>query len=635
MIYNQMTITLFVFLFVTSSYHVFPTMAFIVTPSSKYSSIHTNINKKNANLGNPSQQHQKAQSISVLRSSTSSSDVKATNNIVENDDITNSYENEMIDVKERCTTLPRHIDNEQLNELLARTEKKIQKIFDQSAETQSDVDDDGDVDPYDEKEKVYANSYVDLSKVDTVGFDFDYTLVTYTDELLELIYDMTLNRLVNEFDYPPEMLHADMKFDPSFSVRGLAVDRETAWICHLSYTHKVAVAYEGRKKVSRDRLVTEYRGKRSLTPEERKKRLKPLNDLFSMAECCLIADVVQFCHDNYIPFCPKNAVVDILDAIGRTHISGDFHRLVAKEPQNYFQPRPHLNEMLQNLKDSGKRLIFVSNSPFWYVDAGMKYVIGDNWMDMWDATIVSAGKPGFYTNNEIPFRQVDKETGRLQFNKVTQLEPGQVYAKGCIKQLTKCIRWNSVSVEIESEYDFQSQVAGGSSLASPNVLYIGDSLFADLVDAKRGFGWTTGAVTPEVGYEVDLQAKGQFTNTQTTIDLLLHTLREMQVLLGSEMRSECDLEVMDKLENLVSLWRKEQNKLLGNPFGSVFRAQYAPSLFAHSLRRYCDLYMSNVSDLRHYSPQHRFYPDDARLLSHEIGKVGPECWDFDEMLENE
>jgi predicted HAD superfamily phosphohydrolase YqeG len=38
----------------------------------------------------------------------------------------------------------------------------------------------------------------------------------------------------------------------------------------------------------------------------------------------------------------------------------------------------------------------------------------------------------------------------------------------------------------------------GNNLASPNVLYIGDSLFADLVDAKRDFGWTTAGVTPEV-----------------------------------------------------------------------------------------------------------------------------------------
>lgn len=204
-----------------------------------------------------------------------------------------------------------------------------------------------------------------------------------------------------------------------------------------------------------------------------------------------------------------------------------------------------------------------------------------------------------------------------------------------MKQLTKSLKWNDVVVRIESDYDIKDEVAGGSSLASPNVLYIGDSLFADLVDAKRDFGWTTGAVTPEVGYEVELQAKNQFTNTQTVIDLLLHTLREMQVLLGNGIRSKNDLEIIDTLERMVSLWREEQNKLLGNPFGSVFRAKYTPSLFAHSLRRYCDLYMSNVSDLRHYSPQHRFYPDDARLLSHEIQKPGIECWDFDEITEIE
>eukprot|EP00551_Chaetoceros_affinis_P012248 CAMPEP_0203667882 /NCGR_PEP_ID=MMETSP0090-20130426/4621_1 /ASSEMBLY_ACC=CAM_ASM_001088 /TAXON_ID=426623 /ORGANISM="Chaetoceros affinis, Strain CCMP159" /LENGTH=694 /DNA_ID=CAMNT_0050532161 /DNA_START=130 /DNA_END=2214 /DNA_ORIENTATION=- len=556
--------------------------------------------------------------------------------------------NDNIEKYQQFTNLPRHDVSEDINNVLSKTEAAIKKLYDNSIEVQNtssntvnneytnvedDISDDDDDDFIADGEKVYANSYVDLGKVDTVGFDYDYTLVTYTDELLELIYDMTLNRLVKDYEYPLEMLDAGMKFDPFFSIRGLAVDRETAWICHLSYTHKVAVAYEGRKKVSRERLMTEYRGKRSLKPEERKKRLKPLNDLFSMAECCLIADVVQFFHDHEIPFCPKNAVVDILDAIGRTHISGDFHRLVAEEPKKYFEPRPYLKEVLLNLKDSGKRLIFVSNSPFWYVDAGMRYVIGDDWRDMWDATIVSAGKPRFYTENERPFRQIDQVTGRAQFTQVTQLDPKEVYAEGCLKQLTKCLQWNSVSLEVESDDDLQTQVTGGSSLASPNVLYIGDSLFADLVDAKRGFGWTTAAVTPEVRYEIDLQAQSQFTNAQTVIELLLHTLKEVQVLLGNGLRSDHDIAMIDRMERMVSLWREEQNQLLGNPFGSVFRAKYTPSLFAHSLRRYCDLYMCNISALRHYSPQHRFYPDDTRLLSHEIQKAGPECWDFEEIID--
>jgi len=99
-----------------------------------------------------------------------------------------------------------------------------------------------------------------------VGFDYDYTLVTYKQEVLSLIYDMALKRLVHKKFYPSEMLSAGLKFDPCFSIRGLAVDREIGWICHLTYTHKVAVAWEGRQRVPREKLMEMYAGKRSLKP---------------------------------------------------------------------------------------------------------------------------------------------------------------------------------------------------------------------------------------------------------------------------------------------------------------------------------------------------------------------------------
>lgn len=530
------------------------------------------------------------------------------------------------------TVLPRHDSNEKVNKVLGKVQSLVNQFYKDSLEVQSQMEVIDDIVNIDfENEKVYANSYVDLAKVDTVGFDYDYTLVTYKNELLDLIYSMALKRLVYDFQYPMEMLNSGMKFDPMFSVRGLAVDRENAWVCHLSYTHKVAVAYEGRQKVTRERLMKEYSGKRALNPQQRKNRLKPLNDLFSMAECCLIADVVQFFKDRSLPFCSRNAVSDILGAIGSTHISGDFHRIVAADPEKYFEPRPHLKEVLLKLKESGKRLIFVSNSPFWYVDAGMKYVIGENWREMWDVVIVSAGKPSFYTESLRPFRLVDSETGLVQFKKVDRLDPGQVYSAGCLLELTKCLDWVSKPATLETDSDLQGQFTGGSSLQSPNVLYIGDSLFADLVDAKRNFGWTTAAVTPEVGIEDAKANRVQFANSQSVINLLLYSLREIQDILGNGPRTEEDIEVIDKLERMVAIWREEQNKMLGNPFGSVFRAKYQPSLFAHSLRRYCDLYMSNISALRHYSPQHRFYPEDARLLSHEVQNSNFECWGLDEL----
>eukprot|EP00566_Odontella_aurita_P005369 CAMPEP_0113553596 /NCGR_PEP_ID=MMETSP0015_2-20120614/15700_1 /TAXON_ID=2838 /ORGANISM="Odontella" /LENGTH=643 /DNA_ID=CAMNT_0000454681 /DNA_START=219 /DNA_END=2150 /DNA_ORIENTATION=- /assembly_acc=CAM_ASM_000160 len=559
------------------------------------------------------------------------------------------YGDEPID-DEELISLPRHSSNGRVSNILEKAETVLRGLHRQSVKVQDALEEEQiereeSSEGYEKvdatsgspaNECVFANSYINLGRVETIGFDYDYTLVTYRPELLELIYDMALKRLVNDKQYPVEMLHADMAFDPHFSIRGLAVDRETGWICHLSYTHKVAVAWEGRNKVKRNRLFEEYSGKRALRPDERKSRLKPLNDRFSMAECCLIADVAQFFKDRNIPFCPRNAVNDVLKAIGETHISGDFHRMVAEHPEKYFNESPHLKTVLESLKASGKRLIFVSNSPFWYVDAGMSYVVGPNWRNAWDVVIVSAGKPAFYTENSRPFREVSAKTGRIKFKKITELEPGEVYTEGCLRELTKCLpRWHDDADVSAGElgYDTQSQNLGASSnLASPNVLYIGDSLFADLVDAKREYGWTTAAVTPEVGYEMEAQSKTRFVLSERTINLLLNCLRMVQAELGNGPRSADDIAVMDAVENLVSKWRDEQTDMLKNPFGSVFRARFQPSLFAHSLKRYCDLYMSSVSALRHYSPQHRFYPDDARLLSHEVRGIEGECWDLEDVL---
>jgi hypothetical protein len=177
---------------------------------------------------------------------------------------------------------------------------------------------------------------------------------------------------------------------------------------------------------------------------------------------------------------------------------------------------------------------------------------------------------------------------------------------------------------------------GALSLAASNVLYVGDSLFADLVDAKREFGWMTAAVTPEVGFELEVQNKSDYILVERTIEFLLNALRMLQYELGPVPRTTEDLYVLDSIEQLVSKWRDRETGLLANPFGSIFRARYQPSLFAHSLRRYCDIYMSSVGNLINYSPQHRFYPEpDFRLLAHEIRGAEPECWALNDVLSSD
>lgn len=204
-----------------------------------------------------------------------------------------------------------------------------------------------------------------------------------------------------------------------------------------------------------------------------------------------------------------------------------------------------------------------------------------------------------------------------------------------LRELTRLMGLDRMDGESDDGNNHGENNGAVATSTSSRVLYIGDSLFADLVDAKREYGWLTAAVTPEVGDEMKVQQTAEYVLVQRTIDLLLNALRLIQTELGAVERTSEDLAVLDFLERMVSKWRDRETALLGNPFGSVFRARYQPSLFAHSLRRYCDLYMASISSLRLYSPQHRFYPEsDFRLLAHEIGRSS-ECWDLEDVLKGD
>lgn len=46
---------------------------------------------------------------------------------------------------------------------------------------------------------VFANREVRLSEVDVYGFDYDYTLVNYTNHLADFIFDTTIDMLVSKW----------------------------------------------------------------------------------------------------------------------------------------------------------------------------------------------------------------------------------------------------------------------------------------------------------------------------------------------------------------------------------------------------------------------------------------------------
>ena len=122
-------------------------------------------------------------------------------------------------LRKELLELPRH-SNGVVDELLVETEQLIRSMHEHSKSFELKGRITTEKSEGSAHDAIFANTYVDMGKVDTVGFDYDYTLVTYTEELLELIYDKALKRLVKDRYYPMEMLEAGLKFDPFFSIRG-------------------------------------------------------------------------------------------------------------------------------------------------------------------------------------------------------------------------------------------------------------------------------------------------------------------------------------------------------------------------------------------------------------------------------
>ncbi len=436
-----------------------------------------------------------------------------------------------------------------------------------------------------------------------------------THQLEALIYNLAREYLIEHGGYPAEIRQRD--YDPSFAIRGLAVDLDRGWLLKLSYIQQVALrtVFSGRRRLKKHEVLADYGDSGHVSPQYRNEHLKALLDLFSMSEACLLANVLDHLDVQGMHHDPRAVVEDVLKAVNYVHMSGKMHSAVVKDLPTYMLPAPHLRETLTRFRDVGKKLFLCSNSNYEYVSSGMRFLLGDDWQDLFDVTIVSAGKPGFYTSDR-PFRSVSRATGRIRWTEVTKLEKGKVYSHGSMEALTKMTGWKG-----------------------PRVLYIGDQVFADLVGARRNQGWRTGALIRELEHELLVQSSREYrahAHKMVTVTELLRLIQEEMEKIRAESLAgassgkgtaaavrckysleEGDLRVINDLEQYLQHLNTEMSIMFNKNFGSVFRAEGEPTLFAFSMRRYVDIYMSRLENLRFYSPMHRFYPQRGVSMAHD------------------
>ncbi|KAJ1961045.1 hypothetical protein IWQ62_004004 [Dispira parvispora] len=459
------------------------------------------------------------------------------------------------------------------------------------------------VEPNARPDEVFANNEIVLSRISVYGFDYDYTLANYTPLLPKTIYTMLRDMLVTKLGYPSGL--RDKEYDSSFAIRGLHYDFETGWLFKLDAFHNIQVdsVHLGRETIKQPNAVIERHKGKHVAPEYLTKNLHHLNDLFSLPEACLLADVVQYFLDHGIPFHPRYLADDIRGMAGILHGQGGvgpgpLHQRMMERIEDYLEPNPLIVNYLQRLKRQGKKLFLLTNSSFDFVDKGLSVITQtNNWRDLFDVVIVSSGKPNFYTSKR-PFRRVDTRFSSSKspaaWSYVDGLIEGEVYQGGNLNLFSQFTGWSGYQV-----------------------MYIGDHVFSDLRDPTLQQGWKTGAIIGELGREIGIQKTESYRRTRMWLVRLEQLLGKAQ---SAVVRLEHDNEQYKDHSAMLESWREERRVLRRNTmvpfnrqFGSVFRAHQNPSYFANKIITFADVYTSHLENLANYPLDYVFYPERTYL----------------------
>eukprot|EP00698_Gefionella_okellyi_P012075 TRINITY_DN3224_c0_g1_i1.p1 TRINITY_DN3224_c0_g1~~TRINITY_DN3224_c0_g1_i1.p1 ORF type:complete len:413 (-),score=68.06 TRINITY_DN3224_c0_g1_i1:28-1266(-) len=396
---------------------------------------------------------------------------------------------------------------------------------------------------------------------------------------------MARDYLVNKLAYPEDIQHNE--YDESFAIRGLHYDLSKGYLFKVDHLYNLQVgsAFYGRERLSLPDLQQAY-GRSLHIGLGVRPRLRMLNDLFSLSEACLLADVVDKLASKGVDFEPRAVSDDVLRALEYVHASGYMHEEVRLNFSKYCKSDPALRQVLERLRHANKSLFLLTNSPPAFIDAGMRYLIGEDWRKLFHVTMCSADKPRWYSSSR-PFRKVS-DNFSIDFSRVTNFQDNGVYVHGSLDELHRITGWEG-----------------------RKVLYWGDQLYTDLVQPGKWRGWRTGAIIRELEVEIDKQSTDVYRISLSHVLQLERKLSELYSVSPNKSSPE-----IRKLQNVRNILRHELKVMFNQNFGSVFRTHTNPTPLAYHLQRDADIYTSRLENLSKYSLNHCFYTE-RRYLPHE------------------
>jgi len=457
----------------------------------------------------------------------------------------------------------------------------------------------------DPKSRIYCNRSLNMRNIHAVGFDMDYTLALYRPEEFEVLaYNETLKKL-NNAGYPDTILN--WNFDTTHMIRGLAIDKNRGNIIKLDRHRYVKVAYHGFRELTREERRKQYDASLAQSYEEPDYAL--IDTLFTLADAYLFAQLIDLKvrKPDAIKKTPLEIYRDVRSAIDLCHRDGSIKHKVAQNPEKYITRDPQLVSTLRKLRQSGRKLFAVTNSLWDYTNVVMNHIFGNDsrdlnlsWTEYFDVVVTGAAKPSFFTSPN-PLYEVDPGTGLLKNTDGILNPDAKIFQGGNFKQLHERL---------------------GVS-AGPEILYVGDHIYGDILRSKKELGWRTMLVINELNDEIESLTthEEEFRQYEELIqikDELDDEIQRLQVSIDNSTHRESatDAQINEKIATLLEkrnstreAMRRSMKKYHQNfhpIWGQLMKTGHQNSRFAAQVENYACLYTSQLTNLCNYSPNHSF-----------------------------
>lgn len=450
-----------------------------------------------------------------------------------------------------------------------------------------------------QKHGIFCNRTLNLRTIRAMGYDMDYTLIHYHMEAWEQhAYNFIKERLLAD-DWPV----GHLAFDPQLVMRGLVIDAEHGNVVKANRFGYIKKAFHGTRPLDFETQRLFYQ--RSLV-DLSSPRWVFLNTLFSISQACLFMQLVDLLDEGRL--FGTMGYADLYKRLRRffdeAHMEGRLKAEIINNPEKFVLLDGDMPTALLDQKESGKKMLLITNSDWSYVVPMMSYVVDRflprrmNWRDLFDIIIVSARKPDFFSFS-MPTFEVVSEDGLLRAYR-GPLQCGGVYMGG-----------NAVLVE---------QSLG---LTGEEMLYIGDHVFVDVNISKSILRWRTGLIVRELEEEID--AIERFEEEQTKLTALMEQKEQMEAgyyQLRLELqrksrrygpkstRSTGEIrqamaniqEDLSDLDQKIAPLAEAAGNLLNPNWGLLMRTGNDKSHMARQIERYADIYTARVSNFLHQTP---------------------------------